>query len=155
MKEEVAIEGAELSHFEASGRAVDMTKFSDQRMRPVASGTQVCQRRNGLSGSKKPFVTVRFGTGKGYRVSLAVEADDEHWPRVAIALWLAGGQDRREIALRRHIADAFAETARAEFFGAAEEVDRALRIVGGEHRFHCAEMLVAEREDVRPHCERV
>ena len=84
-------------------------------------------------------------------VALAVEAEDEHRSAVQIATRLIGSDLRRSIALGRHIADALAEAAAAEFFGAAEEVDGVVGTIGREAGFHSAEMLVTKGEDVRPH----
>ena len=86
---------------------------------------------------------------------LAVEADDEHGPSVALALGLAGGENGRQVALGRNVAHALAEAAVAEFFGAAEEIDAPVSTVGSEQGFHGAVVLVAEGEDVRPHRKRV
>jgi len=92
-----------------------------------------------------------FGAGVGDAVLLAVEADDEHGAAVHVAARLVGAHFGRQVALGIDIADALAETASAEFFGTAEEVDRIIGTVGGDAGLHGAEMLVTKRKDVRPH----
>jgi hypothetical protein len=68
-----------------------------------------------------------------------------------IAAWLIRRDDRRIISLRSHIAHPFPKTTPTELFGAAEEIDRIVCVVGRDAGFHGAEMLVTKREDVRPH----
>ena len=84
-------------------------------------------------------------------VALAVKRDDEHGAAVHFAAGLARADFRRIVALGSCVADAFAKATAAEFFGAAEEVDGIVRVIGGEDEFHGAVMAVAEREDVHPH----
>ena len=95
--------------------------------------------------------TAGFGTGVGDAILLAVEAGDEHGTAVHVAARLVGADLGRQVALRIYVAHALAETAAAEFFGAAEKVDRIVGTVGGDAGLHGAEMLVTERKDVRPH----
>ena len=98
---------------------------------------------------------IRFGTGIGYMIALAIETDDEHGPSVAVARGLIRGEDRRVSALGRGVADALAETAMTEFVGAAEAFDGKVGVIGSESRFHGAEVLIAKGQDVRPHAKRV
>ena len=86
---------------------------------------------------------------------LAVEADDEHGASVAVADWLVGSQDGRVFALGRGVAGALAETAMAELVGAAEELDGTVGAVGSQDELHGAVMLIAKRQDVRPHANGV
>src|SRR5262245_3747782 len=97
-----------------------------------------------ISRTDDALSAVRFRAGEGYVVALAIEADDEHRASMAVAFGLACGHQGWEVALRGDVADALAETAMAEFFGTAEEVNRAIGTEGSEHRFHRAIVLVAE-----------
>ena len=103
--------------------------------------------------SHHTLVAVGFGAGVGHVIALAVEADDEHRPPVAIAGGLVGSQDRCVSTLGRGVADALAETAVAELVGAAKEFYRIVGIVGSQYGLHSAVVLVAERQDVHPHAE--
>src|SRR5271155_4949636 len=101
------------------------------------------------------FAAIGFGAGVGYMVALAIEADDEHGASVAVADWLVGSQDGRVFALGRGVAGALAETAMAELVGAAEELDGTVGAVGSQDELHGAVMLIAKRQDVRPHANGV
>jgi hypothetical protein len=84
-------------------------------------------------------------------VALAVEADDEHGASMAIAGGLIGSEYGSIAPLRCDIADALSETAVAEFVGATEEFDGVVGAVRGQSGFHCAVVLVAKGQNVRPH----
>ena len=103
------------------------------------------------SGPHHALVAVRFGAGVGDVVALAIQAQDEHGTAVQVAARLVGSDFGRSIALGRDVADALAEAAAAEFFGAAEKVDGVVGAVRREAGFHSAEMLVTKGKDVRPH----
>jgi len=107
----------------------------------------------GNSGAHESLRTFGFGTCVADAVVLAVEADDEHRPPMAVALRLPGGQDGSEVALRRYISDAFTEAAVAELLGTTEKVDGTVGAVGRKQRLHSPEMLIAQGQDVRPHSE--
>jgi hypothetical protein len=99
------------------------------------------------------FWAGRFRTGECDAIVLAVEADDEHRAGVAIALGLTGSEYRSQVTLGSNVSDALAEAAVAKLLGTAEEIDAPVGTVGGNQRFHGAVVLVAEREDVRPHAK--
>lgn len=84
-------------------------------------------------------------------ITLAVEADDEHGAPMAIAGRLVGSEHWRIAALGCGVADAFAETAVAEFVGAAKEFDGIVGVIGSQYGLHGAVVLVAKGKNVRPH----
>jgi len=88
-------------------------------------------------------------------VALAIKTDDEHWAAMAIANRLIGGEERCIASPGRGIADAFAKAAAAEFIGAAKEFNGIVGVIRSQSGLHGAEMLIAERQDVHPHGERV
>jgi len=88
-------------------------------------------------------------------VTLAVEADDEHGASVALADGLVGSEDWPVSALRCGVADALSEGAMAELVGAAKELNGKVGGVGSYYGLHGAVVLVAKREEVRPHAMRV
>jgi hypothetical protein len=96
---------------------------------------------------------IRFRAGEGYVIALAVEADDEHGTPMAVATGLVGSKNRCIPALRCGVADALAEAAVAKFVGATKEFDGVVGVVGSERGLHGAVMLIAKREDVRPHSQ--
>lgn len=102
-------------------------------------------------GLKHALRAARLRAGVGYAVVLPVEAENEHGTAVHVAARLVGSDLGREIALGVDVSDALAETAAAELLGAAEEIDGVVETVGSDAGFHGPEMLVTEREDVRPH----
>jgi hypothetical protein len=106
-------------------------------------------------GADYTFGAVGFGAGVGHAIALAIEADDEHGASVAIAVGLVGREDGRVSALGGGVSDAFAETAVAEFVGAAKEFDGVVGVIGSDDGLHGAVVLVAEGKDVRPHAMRV
>ena len=83
-----------------------------------------------------------FGARVGHAVLLAVEADDKHRPPVHVAARLIRSNLGDIVALGIDVADALAEAAAAEFFGAAKIVDRIIPTVRGDAGFHGAEMFV-------------
>jgi hypothetical protein len=62
-------------------------------------------------------------------IALAVEADDEHGPAVAVTSGLIGCEDRRVSTLGRAVADAFPEAAMAELVGATEELNGEVGVI--------------------------
>jgi len=101
------------------------------------------------------FGAVGFGAGVSQVIALAIDGDDEHGASMALTDGLAGSEGWRGSAVRGAVADALPEAAMAELVGAAEEFDGVFGAVGGESGFHCAVVLVAEREEVGPHRKRV
>jgi hypothetical protein len=97
------------------------------------------------SRAEEAFRAVGFGTGVDESVALAVEADDEHGTSVAIARGLAGSENGNFVTAGGDVSDTLAETAMAEFVGAAEEIDAAVGVVGSKQRLHGAIVLVAQR----------
>jgi aspartokinase len=77
-------------------------------------------------------------------IMLAVKADDEHRPSVALTTGLVGSKHGRVSALGRGVSDALAETAVAEFVSAAKEFDGVVGVVRSDHRLHGAKVLVAK-----------
>jgi len=77
-------------------------------------------------------------------IVLAIEADDEHRPPVALATGLVRSEDGSVSALGRGVADALAETAVAEFVSAAKEFDGIVRVVRSDYGLHGAKVLVAK-----------
>ena len=110
--------------------------------------------RAGL-GSDYAFGAIGFGAGVGYAVALAIEADDEHRTAMTVADGLVGSKDWSVSSLGSGVANALAETAMAEFVGAAKEFDGIVSVVGSDDGLHGAVVLVAKRKDVRPHAMRV
>jgi hypothetical protein len=110
--------------------------------------------RDGL-GSDYAFGAIGFGAGVGYAVALAIEADDEHRTAMTVADGLVGSKDWSVSSLGSGVANALAETAVAEFVGAAKEFDGIVSVVGSDDGLHGAVVLVAKRKDVRPHAMRV
>lgn len=94
---------------------------------------------------------IRLRTGIGNTIVLAVEADDEHRPPVAVAAGLIVSEDRRRVALRSDVSDALAKAAMAKLIGAAKKIDGVIGVERSETRLHGAVVLVAEGQDVRPH----
>jgi hypothetical protein len=86
-------------------------------------------------------------------IVLAVKADDEHRPSVALATGLVRSEYGRISPFGRGVADALAETAVTEFVSAAKEFNRIVRVVRSDHRLHGAKMLVAKGQKVRPHAK--
>jgi len=82
---------------------------------------------------------------------LPVEAGDKHGPAMLFAARLVAGDKGRLISSRSGIAHGFAEAALAELVGAAEKFDRIVDVERGKQEFHRPIVLVAQRQDVRPH----
>jgi hypothetical protein len=59
------------------------------------------------------------------------------------ATWLIGGDNRRLVSSRSHVAQGFAETTGAEFVGAAEEFDGIVDVEWGQQKLHGSIMLIA------------
>lgn len=70
-----------------------------------------------------------------------------------LATRLIFGDDRFVGANWGHVAERFAETALAEFFGAAKKLDRMAGTLRRQAKFHGPMMFVAQRQNVRPHGE--
>ena len=124
------------------------------RIFEAASGARLGRARrpspHGL-GAHYALSAVWLGTGVGYVVALAIEADDEHWAPVTIADGLVGSEFRSVAAFRGAVADALAEAAVAKLVGAAKKLNGRVGVVRSQSGLHGAEMLVAKGEDVRPH----
>lgn len=88
-------------------------------------------------------------------IVLAVEADDEHGPSMAIALGLVGRDGRRVFPFGRDVASPLAKAAMTELVGAAKELNGKVGGVGSYYGLHGAVVLVAKGQDVRPHAKRV
>jgi len=86
-------------------------------------------------------------------IVLAVKADDEHGASMALTDGLVGGEDRRVSALGCGVADSLAETAVAEFVGAAEIFDGIVGVVRSYSGLHGSVVLVAKGQKVRPHAK--
>lgn len=74
---------------------------------------------------------------------------------MTVADGLVGSKDWSVSSLGSGVANALAETAVAEFVGAAKEFDGIVSVVGSDDGLHGAVVLVAEGKDVRPHAMRV
>jgi hypothetical protein len=90
-------------------------------------------------------------TGVAQDIVLPVQAGDKHGPAVLFAAWLVAGNDRLQVSSRGCVAQGFAEATLAELIGTAEEFDRIVDVERGKQEFHCSIVLVAQRQDVRPH----
>jgi hypothetical protein len=86
-------------------------------------------------------------------IALPVEADDEHGASVAIAGGLIGSEYGRVPALRRDVANALTKAAVAKFVGATKKFDGIVGTVRGQNGFHCAVVLIAKGQNVRPHAK--
>ena len=84
-------------------------------------------------------------------VALPVESRNEHGTVVLIAAWLIRGEQRRLTPLRRHISQPFTEATVTEFVGTAEELDGIIGTERSNARLHGPIVLIAKRENVRPH----
>jgi len=70
---------------------------------------------------------------------------------VLVATRLIGGNQRRGVSLRGYVTQRFVEATLTELIGAAEEFYRIIEIEWSQQKLHGPIMLVAQREDVRPH----
>jgi hypothetical protein len=106
-------------------------------------------------GAQDAFRAIGFRAGVGNLIALTIVTDDEHRTAVALAFWLVGSEHGRRSAMRSGVPDALTEAAMAELVSAAEKFNRVVGVVRSEGRLHGAEVLVAERKNIRPHRQRV
>jgi len=98
---------------------------------------------------------IRFRARVGHMIALPVEANDEHWASMPIAIRLVRSKSRRIAAFRRNVSHALPETAMAESVRAAKKFDAVVGIIRSECWLHGAKVLIAKGQKVRPHAKRV
>lgn len=108
------------------------------------------QRAKGLP-SHDALRTLGFGAGIANQITLPVEARDKHRAAMFLALGLVASNDWRLSPGWRDVSDALAETASAEFFGAAEKLNRVVGVEWRKQEFHGSEVLVAEWKQISSH----
>ena len=92
-----------------------------------------------------------LGTRITQNIVLPIQAGDEHRSPVLFAAGLVAGDDGRLVPAWSRVTQGFAETTLAELIGTAEKFDRVVDVERGKQEFHGSIVLVAQRQDVRPH----